>query len=342
VYAEDPGKHFLPSPGRVVFYQEPKIADIRIDAALQGPGNIKSDYDPMISKVIAFARSREAAREKLIASLTDYVIHGIKTNIPFLVDLLNTEAFIEGNVDTEYCNRFVEQQTQRADKHAAFHEVVAAAFLFVGSRCLIHNACEPHEMRCNEPGHVPGTTNPWTEIGYWRVNMTPTLLINDTSYPIQVLHKGNGTVVLKGERQIRHFKLLSIANNVLTIKSDDQVFIVFFSFDPDGHIWIQLLGNVFVTQFALQLNEQLVNQESHQAGIAGIGTIKAPMHGKIVKVYVNEQDIVNKGDALLVIESMKIENKMLAPGKARVEAVMVKADDRVSGDTPLILLSDNI
>lgn len=340
VYAEDPARDFLPSPGTVVYYREPQKADIRIDAALQGPGKIKSAFDPMISKVIAYARTREAAREKLVAALSEYAIHGIKTNIPFLVELLQSQTFLEGNYDTGFCSRFISGRIPSTQLQTKEIEIVAASFLFVGNRCN-HLAANNQESIGFTGDTRMKHAEPWGSVGYWRVSMLPSLLINNQVFPVRVLYKGNGTIVLDNMGNSLHFKVISLKSNELSIISDDQVHNVFFSFDRDGQAWIQFNGKVFVTRFSLQLNEYEVNIESHNAGIAGIGTVRAPMHGIIIKISIKEQDIVNKGDTLVVLESMKMENNILAQGKARVERIEVNPGDMVAGDAPLVILSDN-
>ncbi len=107
VYAEDPIQGFMPSPGKLVRYQEPRLKDLRIDAALENGSEVGSEFDPMIAKVIAHGENRQEAIQKLIQGLSCFILHGVQTNIPFLTQLLRTEIFANGKADTGFCNRFI-------------------------------------------------------------------------------------------------------------------------------------------------------------------------------------------------------------------------------------------
>jgi 3-methylcrotonyl-CoA carboxylase alpha subunit len=106
VYAEDPENDFLPSPGKILTYIEPTISNIRIDSSIKFPQNISSNFDPMISKIIAWGKTREEARVNLIHALENYVIHGVKTNIDYLIELLKTEDFKKNHISTNFCKHF--------------------------------------------------------------------------------------------------------------------------------------------------------------------------------------------------------------------------------------------
>jgi len=106
IYAEDPEHQFLPSPGNILTYIEPQIPNIRIDSSIKFPQNISSYFDPMISKVISWGKTREESRTNLLHALKNYIIHGVKTNINYLMDILQNETFIHNRFDTNFCNKF--------------------------------------------------------------------------------------------------------------------------------------------------------------------------------------------------------------------------------------------
>ena len=105
VYAEDPAREFLPQAGPLLLYREPRIPNIRIDSGVVEGGEIPIHYDPMIAKVIASGETREVARTRLISALRDYPILGVRTNIPFLLAILEHPAFEAGAVDTGFLDR---------------------------------------------------------------------------------------------------------------------------------------------------------------------------------------------------------------------------------------------
>jgi acetyl-CoA/propionyl-CoA carboxylase biotin carboxyl carrier protein len=102
VYAEDPAQNDLPQAGPVLLYREPMMPGIRVDSGVVEGGEISVHYDPLIAKLIASADTRERARRRAIAALRNYPILGVRTNIAFLIALLEHPRFISGDVDTGF------------------------------------------------------------------------------------------------------------------------------------------------------------------------------------------------------------------------------------------------
>ena len=102
IYAEDPAREFVPQAGALLLYREPRMPGIRVDAGVVEGGEITVHYDPMIAKVIATAETRDHAIARLIAALRAYPILGIRTNIPFLLRILEHPRFRAGDVDTGF------------------------------------------------------------------------------------------------------------------------------------------------------------------------------------------------------------------------------------------------
>jgi acetyl-CoA carboxylase biotin carboxylase subunit len=105
IYAEDAAQHDLPQAGRLLLYREPRIPGIRIDSGVVEGGEITVHYDPMIAKVIATAETREQARRRLLAALRQFPILGVRTNIPFLINILEHPRFADGTIDTGFLDR---------------------------------------------------------------------------------------------------------------------------------------------------------------------------------------------------------------------------------------------
>ncbi len=106
VYAEDPENNFLPSPGRILTYIEPSFNNLRIDSSIKFPMEISSKFDPMISKLISWGANRDEARNLAIHGLKNYIIHGVITNIDYLIDVLSSREFIENQIHTNFCKNF--------------------------------------------------------------------------------------------------------------------------------------------------------------------------------------------------------------------------------------------
>ena len=102
IYAEDPAQDFLPQAGRLLMYREPVGPGIRVDAGVTEGSEVSVFYDPMLAKLIVHGESREAAIARAIDALRRYIVLGIRTNIPFLLNILESEAFRSGNVHTGF------------------------------------------------------------------------------------------------------------------------------------------------------------------------------------------------------------------------------------------------
>jgi acetyl-CoA carboxylase biotin carboxylase subunit len=137
VYAEDPDNGFFPCPGRITRLLQPGGPGIREDSGIYEGWVVPMDYDPMLSKLIAYAPTRELAIARLLRALDEYVIGGIRTNLGFFRRILSDEAFRSGRIDTGYLDRLLAEPV-RADggeKEISDETVAAiAAALFEAMR----------------------------------------------------------------------------------------------------------------------------------------------------------------------------------------------------------------
>ena len=102
VYAEDPLNDFLPSVGHLDVYKLPVGEGIRVDNGFEEGMDIPIYYDPMLSKLITFGKSREEAIQLMIKAIDDYTIKGVQTTLPFGKYVFEHEAFRSGNFDTHF------------------------------------------------------------------------------------------------------------------------------------------------------------------------------------------------------------------------------------------------
>jgi acetyl-CoA carboxylase biotin carboxylase subunit len=106
INAEDPYNDFRPSPGRITVLHQPGGHGIRVDSHAYAGYTIPPYYDSMIAKIIAVARTREEAINTMSRALSEYVIEGIKTTIPFHQQLMKNEDFCKGNFNTKFLESF--------------------------------------------------------------------------------------------------------------------------------------------------------------------------------------------------------------------------------------------
>jgi len=108
VNAENYAKGFLPSPGQVTAYHEPSGPGVRVDSSLVGPGVVSPNYDPMIAKLIVHGSTRELAIDRMRRALLEFIITGIRTNIPYHLAVLSDADFRAG----DYTTLFIDEHPQ--------------------------------------------------------------------------------------------------------------------------------------------------------------------------------------------------------------------------------------
>jgi acetyl-CoA carboxylase biotin carboxylase subunit len=109
VYAEDAAQNFLPQAGRLLLYREPSGPGIRVDAGVVQGAEVPVTYDPMLAKLIVHAETRAAAIDRAIAALRRYPVLGIRTNIPFLIRVLDHPDFRSGSVHTGFIEQHLDE-----------------------------------------------------------------------------------------------------------------------------------------------------------------------------------------------------------------------------------------
>ena len=155
VYAEDPEAGFAPSPGRVLGLVEPQLPGVRVDSGIRAGQDIPVEYDPILAKVVAWAPDRDQAVRKMVRALSEYVVLGFHTNIPYLRAVIAHPAFAAGELSTD----FLEQHFAGWRRPEPTAEVCAIAAL------VSEAAAAPPS------GPSPGAriADPWDRLAGWRL-----------------------------------------------------------------------------------------------------------------------------------------------------------------------------
>jgi acetyl-CoA carboxylase biotin carboxylase subunit len=122
IYAEDPANNFLPSPGLIKGLTDPGGPGVRNDSGVYAGFAIPMEYDPMISKLVAWGEDREHARMRMLRALEEYHLLGIRTNIPYLRKIIMHPEFISGDYDTHFIPKHQESLLKpEAGSHCPGH-----------------------------------------------------------------------------------------------------------------------------------------------------------------------------------------------------------------------------
>ncbi|MCZ6515210.1 MAG: acetyl-CoA carboxylase biotin carboxylase subunit [Acidobacteria bacterium] len=125
LYAEDPANRFFPSPGLIRRLSVPSGPGIREDSGVYEGWRVPLDYDPLLSKLIAWGRTRAEAISRLERALAEYHLDGIKTNLPFFRKVLKEPDFLSGNIDTHFVDALLEKYSEQVEEAEPEQETAA-------------------------------------------------------------------------------------------------------------------------------------------------------------------------------------------------------------------------
>lgn len=134
IYAEDPDNNFFPSPGKILRLLQPSGPGIREDSGVYEGWSVPLDYDPMLSKLIAYAPDRNSAIQRMRRALDEYFIGGIKTNLSLFRRILDHHDFIEARIDTGFLDRMLASSAAERKPESALSDIAAvSAALFAAT-----------------------------------------------------------------------------------------------------------------------------------------------------------------------------------------------------------------
>ncbi|HXZ00951.1 MAG TPA: acetyl/propionyl/methylcrotonyl-CoA carboxylase subunit alpha [Stellaceae bacterium] len=319
LYAEDPARDFLPVTGSLRRLRAPAPGpELRIDTGVREGDTVSVYYDPMIAKVIAWGEDRDTARHRLASGLAHYRIAGLTTNRDFLLRLLRHPAFAASEVDTGFIER------HRAELLPPPSPAPPLA-LAAASLALLLDQAAAAGAGSNDP------SSPWHRRDFWRLN-------GDTYQDMRW-----------GEGETRHLVRAYYRGERYRLEIDGKASDAGATRLPDGDLALDLDGVRAELAVSRQGDEVTVagDDESwrllyidplaHRAEEeAGGGRLSAPMPGKIAQVLVTSGAKVKRGQALMVLEAMKMEHTITAPADGTVERVDYAPGDLVEEGAELI------
>ncbi len=312
--AENPANGFLPETGRIAVLRVPEAApDVRLDTGVREGDEVSVFYDSMIGKLIAWGSDRAEAARRLREALSRTEILGVRTNLAFLERLVAHPAFLAGQTDTAFIEAHREGLLP-APGEAPLEALVAAAA----------------RVYQDERARFPAETA-WGEASGWRLNQ-PALRTMEfrgedgRAVVLQARLEGRSALVSVGERTHR-VTLGPGDGERLQLGLDDETY--FARVVRDG-------ARLSVATPAGRHELQLVDPFHYEpADALPDARLTALMPGRVVKVLARAGEAVAKGQALMVLEAMKMEHTLVSPREGVIERVAFAEGELVPADALL-------
>jgi acetyl/propionyl-CoA carboxylase alpha subunit len=300
VLAEDPRSGFLPTPGPVLRYREPRGPGLRVDTGVAEGSRIHPGFDSLIAKVIASGETRDEAIDRLAEGLATMVVHGPRTNLPFLQAALRHPDFRAGRISTAWIGAHLEELN-----HSLLRSELERRFSTPGFRETLSFL-----LRGESFGPEGAAAARFLEVGNDDARVGSDL---EQSALRLDLDRSSGEVSISGRgvMETAVATVLSPAEMALTV-----------------------LGETVV----LEDPRARVHRRLHH--VPAEGEVRAPMAGKVLELKVSAGDLVEEGAVLAVVESMKMQIEVKAPLSGRVDKVLVKEGEVLDGPELLAVIAD--
>jgi 3-methylcrotonyl-CoA carboxylase alpha subunit len=315
--AENPANNFLPETGRIGVLRAPHEIDevVRLETGVRQGDEVSVFYDPMIAKLVVWGSDRGEAARRMQESLAATEILGVKTNLAFLERVVAHPAYLAGDTDTAFIER------HKADLLPAPHDVPVEALVAVAARAFM----DEYEALSSAP------PSPWNDTLGWRVNQPAMRRIelraeDGATTTIATEHRGDhafAQVRGKGHR----VALGPREGDRMQVNLDEETYVAnvarlgarFSVATPKGRYELAL-----VDPFHYEPEDSLPDAR-----------LTALMPGRVVKVMAAAGDAVKKGQALMILEAMKMEHTIVSPREGVIDRVAFAENQLVPADAVL-------
>ena len=301
VYAEDPTRNFLPSIGRLVRYLPPSGAGIRIDSGVYEGAEIPVYYDPMIAKLCAHGADRNQAIERLRGALDEFYVAGLRHNIAFLASIVQKRRFVEGALSTDFiAEEFPGGFVPPTGFTAADRIIVIAAAL-------------------GDSEGAPAAAS-------------LTVLIDGAPHDVSLRAEPGGYAVERDGETCRAASDWRPADRLFHLRVEDRVATVQLERLP-GRAFRMIHGGVIRrVQVLHRRAAELLRMMPPKVAADTSRLVLSPMPGLLSALVVEEGQEVKAGDALAIVEAMKMENVLRAERDGTIAKLRAKAGDSLAVD----------
>ena len=320
LYAEDPAAGFLPATGTLEHLVLPDgLPGIRVDAGVRQGDVVSPYYDPMIAKLIAHGRDRAQAIARMRTALAATEVHGVRTNLPLLRALTTDPLWCEVPVTTVWLEGAVERLLPEPTTTAEHFATAALGLVLLRER--------------------GATDRPFDALRGFALNApnreTLALGVGERRESVVVERAGDGFRVQVGETRFDARAVLE--GSSLRVELDDVQHRATVLREDAGAVPRLVLLDVQGEQ-RFDVHDELASALARDEQVPG--SLLAPMPGQVIAVHVEVGATVAAGDALLVLEAMKMEHTIRAPHDGVVQRVAFAAGDRVEEGVVLVEIEE--
>ena len=312
LYAEDPSKEFLPATGEILAFSPPKEPDVRWDSGVEKGSFVGVEFDPMLAKVISHGSSRTEAILNLARALEKLHLAGITTNRNFLVSTLRHNKFLKGETTTD----FIDSNSPEPNLQLTEEDIKKAAITVA---LWLQNKNRKNAIVLKS---IPSG---------WRNGRLPSqevsLMYSGEKVTVSYKTKRDGSFVFDNgsTATINHCSAEHIEAEVDGERMTSLI--------TEGKESIHLQTSQGTVSF-----EILPRFEPPVLQIAE-GSLVAPMPGVVLEIRVSNGDTVSAGDTLLTLEAMKMEHHVKAPYNGTVTEILVSENQQLDNGVPLLVIN---
>ena len=312
IYAEDPQHNFRPAPGDILSVEWPNKNIARTDSWFNEAVEIRSEFDPMLAKIITHAPNRHYAIEKMNNALEETLLIGNVNNISYLKSILKNNDFIAGNINTNFCNTFKPSTLTNTSIDA----VVAAT--------LIWQFKSKKEVK-----------NAWNQIDFFRINKQVAYIIDNQHIQVNYHTENNQLSFSFNQEEPKTIFNMVIEKNKIAFTLNAIKHQFNWTINAKSHLILEketAQWKVIPHHYLPKNNANRTALDTNQNGT----TVKAPIPGKIVTVNVQEGQLIKEGDTLMILEAMKMENNIQMPQDGIIKKILIAKGNQVKANELLV------
>ena len=306
IYAEDPNQNFLPVTGRLSDWHLPEIENVRLDSGVESGSEVSIHYDPMLAKLIVYSETRQESLRKMSYALEHFSIGGLTTNRGLLLAIMEDEQFQAGEFDTH----FLDQNLSRLMASPISSQLRSASAIAVA----LSN--ERHRHAQQALGSIPSGFRNNAFVG-----QGVDYECAGESFSFSYSHRRDGTYLIEDNEESYSVSHVKWSAPYVSYVDQDGVGRRFRVVNQGKSYHCH--SNLGAVEINLQprFPEKVIEEVP--------GACIAPMPGKVISIRAEQGQSVTQGEALLILEAMKMEHAVSAPADGVVEQVLVKEGDQV-------------